>query len=43
MAHDALGGDRGHVFIGIVDALAALEPQRESDRVGKVASVGGGD
>jgi hypothetical protein len=40
VAHDALSGDGGHVFIGAVDALAALEPQRERNRVGEVARVG---
>jgi hypothetical protein len=38
---EPLRGDGDHVLIGIVDAPAALEPQRKSDRVGKVAGISG--
>jgi hypothetical protein len=41
VVHDALCGDGGHIFIGLMDALTALEPQRECDRVGKIAGIGG--
>ena len=37
------GGDGRHVLIGLVDALAAFEPKREGDGVGKVAGIGGGE
>jgi hypothetical protein len=30
MAHDALGGYGGHVLVGMVDALATFEPQRDA-------------
>jgi hypothetical protein len=41
VAHNPPAGDGGHVFIGIVDAPATLEPQREGDRVSEVARIGG--
>jgi hypothetical protein len=34
--HKPLGDDRRHEFIRTVDALAAIEPQRECDRVDEV-------
>jgi hypothetical protein len=40
MAHDALRSDSRHVFVGLVNALAPFESQRESDRVREVARVG---
>src|SRR6516164_1111281 len=39
MAHHPLRGDGSHVFVGVVDALAALKPQRESDRVLKILPI----
>ncbi len=33
--HKALGDDLRHDLIRVVDALAAFEPQREGERVGK--------
>jgi hypothetical protein len=36
----ALGDDRRHEFIGVVDALAALKAQCERERVGDVFSCG---
>jgi hypothetical protein len=35
VAHDALRGNGGHVFRGVVFSLATLKPQREGDRIGK--------
>jgi hypothetical protein len=29
MTHNALGGDVGHVFVGLTDAPATVEPQSE--------------
>ena len=30
MTHDPLRGDRGHVFIGVVDALPAFKPSAKA-------------
>jgi hypothetical protein len=35
-----LGADLGHDLVGVVDALAALEAQREGERIGEVLRVG---
>jgi hypothetical protein len=43
VAHDALGGDSGHVFVGLVNTLSAFEPQRKGDCGGEVARIGGGE
>jgi hypothetical protein len=34
MAHNPLSGDGRHVFIGVVDPLAAIKAQPEGDGVG---------
>jgi hypothetical protein len=41
MAHDALRGYLGHVFVGVVFSLAPLEFQGEGDGVGKVVGICG--
>jgi hypothetical protein len=41
VARNALGGDRGHALIGLVNTLSAFEPQREGDRTREVARIGG--
>jgi putative SOS response-associated peptidase YedK len=41
VAHNALGGNGGHVFVGAVDAFAAVEPKSERNCVGEVAGIGG--
>jgi hypothetical protein len=41
VAHHALGSDGGHVFVGLMDALSAFEPQREGNRGSEVARIGG--
>ena len=41
VAHDALRGNGGHVFVGVVFSLATLKPEREGDRIGEVRGVGG--
>jgi hypothetical protein len=41
VAHDALRGNGGHIFGGVVFSLATFKPEREGDRIGKVASVRG--
>jgi hypothetical protein len=43
MAHDALRGYFGHVFVGVVLSLAPLEFQSEGNRVGEVVGIGGGE
>jgi len=39
--HDALRGNGGHVFGGVVFSLAILKPEREGNRLGEAASIGG--
>ena len=39
--HDALRCNGGHVFGGVVLSLAILKPEREGNRLGEVASIGG--
>jgi hypothetical protein len=41
VAHDALRGNGGHVFGGVVLSLATFKPEREGDRIGKVARIDG--
>ncbi len=41
MLDKPLGDDLRHDFVGVVDALAALKPQGERQRVGEVGYVGG--
>ena len=41
MLNEALRHDRGHEFVGAVDALASIEPQGEGERVGDVSRVRG--
>src|SRR5208337_1162923 len=41
--HEPLGDDLRHDLVGVVHALAALVAQREGERRGKVARVGGGE
>ena len=41
MLDRALGDDLRHDFVGVVDALATLEAEREGERVGDVGWVGG--
>jgi hypothetical protein len=36
VTHNALRGDSGHVFVSAVDTLAAIEPKRKRDCIGKV-------
>jgi hypothetical protein len=36
MLDQALGDDRRHEFVGVVNALAALKAQGEGERVGQV-------
>jgi hypothetical protein len=43
MLHDAIGDNRSHVLIRVVDTLPAAEQQSESDRAGNVARVGGAE
>jgi hypothetical protein len=43
MPDDVLRGYRGREAIGIMDALAAAEQEREGDRFGDVAGVGGSE
>ena len=38
-ALNPLGGTGGHVFVGVVDALPALKPQRKGNRTGKVTRI----
>jgi hypothetical protein len=38
---DALRGNGGHVFGGVVFSLAILKPEREGNRLCEVASIGG--
>jgi hypothetical protein len=40
MAHDALRGYLGHVFVSVVFSLAPLEFQGEGDGVGEVVGIG---
>jgi hypothetical protein len=40
MSYNALGGYGRHVLVGLVDALPAFEPQRESDRIGEIFGIG---
>jgi hypothetical protein len=40
VAHDALRGNGGHVFGGVVFSLATLKPEREGNRLGEVDRVG---
>jgi hypothetical protein len=41
MSHDTLGGYGSHVLVGLMNALAALEFERESNGVDKVSRIGG--
>ena len=41
MLDKALGDDLRHDLVGVVDALATLESEREGERVGDVGRVGG--
>jgi hypothetical protein len=41
VAHDTLRGNGGHVFGGVVFSLATLKPEREGNRLGEVARIGG--
>ena len=41
MLDKALGDDLRHDLVGVVDALATLESEREGERVGDVGKVGG--
>jgi hypothetical protein len=41
MSHDTLGGYGSHVLVGLMNALAALEFERESNGVGEVSRIGG--
>ncbi len=41
MLHKALGNDRRHDFVGVMDALAALKAKREGERIGDVFGSGG--
>ena len=41
MAHDPLRSDGRHLFVGIVDSLPALKPERKGGRVLEVFAVGG--
>jgi hypothetical protein len=43
MANYALSRDGGHVFVGLMDAPAAVESERKGDSVGEVARVGGSE
>jgi hypothetical protein len=40
MANYTLSRDGGHVFVGLMDALAAVESERKGDSIGKIARVG---
>jgi hypothetical protein len=40
---DPLGGDLRHVFVGLVHPLLPAIAQREGDRLGQVARIGGGE
>ena len=39
VTHYALSGDGGHVFVGLTDAPAAVEPKRKDDCIGEVVRV----
>jgi hypothetical protein len=41
LVNEALRHDLGHDLIGVVNALAPVKAQRESERSGKVARIGG--
>jgi hypothetical protein len=41
MLYNPLSGDLRHVFIGLVHTLPAPIAQREGDRLGQVARIGG--
>ena len=41
MRDQPLGGDSRHHFIGVADAFAAIEAERESERVQELVAVGG--
>jgi hypothetical protein len=43
VTHDPLRSYRGHVLVGLMDALAAFEPQGEGDRIGEVFRIGWGE
>ena len=43
MLHEPLGDDLRHDLVCVVDALAALEPQRKGERRREVGRVGGGE
>jgi len=40
VAHNALRSDSGHVLIGLMNTLAAFEPQGQGDSISEVARVG---
>jgi hypothetical protein len=41
-AHDTLGGDSGHVLVGLVNTLATLDAEGKGDCIGEIARVCGG-
>ena len=41
VAHNALSSDCGHILVGMMNALATFEPQREGDRGGEVFQLSG--